>query len=71
MLTYYHGRCELFQVKETLAPLEYATFVVHPNNVSYLVYIFEEGEEKSLTFEVFFNPVSMMDFEESLVSKTL
>lgn len=56
----------MFHIDESFVPLEAIGFWMSPRDAKYLVYFFEDGEEKTLTMEIFFNPVSMTRVGESI-----
>ena len=56
----------MFQINESFVPLEAIAFWMSPRDAKYLVYFFEDGEEKTLAMEIFFNPVAMTRVGESI-----
>ena len=56
----------MFHIEETFVPLEAIAFWMAPRDAKYLVYFFEAGEEKTLSMEIFFNPVAMTRVAESI-----
>ena len=65
-----NGRCIVFHVKDLFDPLEYLLFEIEPKEEKFYFYVFEEAEEPSMIFNVYFNPVSLLTIEESSTSIT-
>ena len=68
-MTYSYGRCELFKIQETFAPLEYLMFAIQPPDEKMFMFVFEDGEEHCLNFHIFFNPISVLRIHEPSTSK--